>query len=84
MRSRHLSALVILFAFLCVACEKKTTNGASGMLQSQLDAYCTERGKEALVGNEKLKRVEAFYSSKINTCVQVEVTDNDKDWSLLP
>lgn len=64
-----------------------TITGSSGCkdqqpltLQGKLDAYCMKRGKELLDGAENLKRVEAFYSSVANTCVQIEVDDADKDW----
>ncbi len=54
MPTKHLAALLTFLVLLCVACEQKTTNGAPGTLQSRLDAYCAERGNEALNANEKI------------------------------
>jgi hypothetical protein len=46
-----------------------------------MDAYCAERGKEDLIEGEKLDQLEAFYSWKIHTCVQIEVNSTDAGWS---
>lgn len=54
--------------------------GESGKL-AEMDAYCSERGKEDLNESEKLTRVEAFYSWKIHTCVQIEVDGSVPSWS---
>jgi hypothetical protein len=81
MPSKYLAVMATLLVLGCVACKDKSGSNSSGTLQLPLDAFCTERGKDTLDANEKLKRVEAFYSQKINTCVQVEVIENDKDWS---
>jgi hypothetical protein len=59
----------------------QSKTGASEAAQSRLNRYCAARGKETLDGSGKFSRVEAFYSWKINTCVQIEVADGDKDWS---
>jgi hypothetical protein len=59
----------------------QTRTGASEAAQSRLNRYCAARGKETLNGGEQFSRVEAFYSWKINSCVQIEVANGDKDWS---
>lgn len=48
---------------------------------AEMDAYCTERGKEHLYEGEKLAKIEAFYSWKIHTCVQIEIDGNEASWS---
>lgn len=50
-------------------------------LQARLDRYCTEKSQDAVDPKDKFVRLEAFYSFKINTCVQVEVSDTEKNWS---
>jgi hypothetical protein len=81
MPSKPLAMMMTLLVLTCIACEDKGERNSSSALQSRLDTFCTQRGKESLDPNEKLKRVEAFYSSQINTCVQVEVSQSEKDWS---
>ncbi len=49
--------------------------------QASQDAYCAQRGKSTLNGDTKLSRLEAFYSWKIHTCVQVEVDTSSPNWS---
>jgi hypothetical protein len=49
--------------------------------QADMDAYCKERGSEFLSEEQKLSRVEAFYSWNLHTCVQVEVNSDNSDWS---
>jgi hypothetical protein len=66
---------------LCSACERAAIQTAHDTRQADMDAYCSERGQEALSDDEKLSEVKAFYSWKIHTCVQIEVETADPNWS---
>jgi hypothetical protein len=69
----------LAMVFLCGNPQINGQNATSDTLQSRLDRHCASVGKDRLDGREKLVRVEAFYSWKINTCVQIEV--DDRSWS---
>jgi hypothetical protein len=65
--------VLVLFA----GCEKSRDS-----LQSRLDHHCEGLGKQELDGTtQKPTRAEAFYSNKINTCVQAEVSEDKNSWS---
>lgn len=72
-----LFSVVVLF---CSACKRATPPTPSSH-QAEMDAYCTDRGKEYLSDDEKLDQVRAFYSWKIHTCVQIEEKDAASGWS---
>ena len=46
-----------------------------------MDTYCAERGNEHLNHSQTLTHVEAFYSWKVHTCVQMEVNSAGPTWS---
>lgn len=81
--SMRLDALVLLsfIAVFCSACQQIPIQATPDIHQTEMSAYCIERGKEHLDDGEKLSNVEAFYSWKIHTCVQVEVDSANPNWS---
>jgi hypothetical protein len=64
----------VLMCGICWGQQNQTT------LQTQLDHYCAQRGKEQIDNSDKPARVEAFFSQRIDTCVQLVVIDNPKYW----
>jgi hypothetical protein len=74
-RGIHLT--VFLAALSCGNCRAQQPPDA---LQTQLDRYCAQRGKEQIDNNDKPVRVEAFFSPRINTCVQLVVSGDPKYW----
>jgi hypothetical protein len=68
---------VVLAVLSCGSCLAQQTQNA---LQTQLDRYCEQRGKEQIGNDDKPLRVEAFFSPRINTCVQLEVSGDPKYW----
>jgi hypothetical protein len=75
--------LYVVTVTLCLACCSCHTPSSlsSDLRQANQDAYCVQRGKSKLSEDTKLSRVEAFYSWRIHTCVQVEVDTTSQNWS---
>ena len=78
MLRRGLYLTVALAGLMCGACWGQQNQ--SGALQTQLDHYCEQRGKEQIDNNAKSLRVEAFFSPRIDTCVQLIVSGDPKYW----
>jgi hypothetical protein len=79
---RYLACTALLPAISFVSFKPASAQVVSAQqLQSRLDSHCAALGAEGLNTDEKLARVEAFYSWKLNTCVQLEVDDNE--WSYI-
>jgi hypothetical protein len=77
MRERFFAILLVSTMVFHGSCRQmRSQTATTDTPQSRLDRHCAEVGKENFSGSEKLTRVEAFYSWKINTCVQIEV-DNE-------
>jgi hypothetical protein len=49
-------------------------------IQTKLDHFCEQRGKEQIDNNDKPLRIETFFSLRIDTCVQLVVTNDPKYW----
>ncbi len=77
MLRRGLHLTVVLTGLMCGVCWGQQNQSA---LQTQLDRYCEQRGKEQIGNDDKPIRVEAFFSPRINTCVQLEVSGDPKYW----
>jgi hypothetical protein len=77
MSRRSLLLAVVLAALICGTCKGQQSIST---LQTQLDRYCQQRGKDEIDNNDKPARVEAFFSPRIDTCVQLVVIDNPKYW----
>lgn len=82
----------VLMTFFVTACGRartgnsdSTERGNANALQARLNEHCSAVGKEFLNKNfnesERPSEVKAFYSWKINTCVQVEVNTSSTGWS---
>lgn len=71
-------ALYLTIALAELACGVCWGQQNESALQAQLDRYCQQRGKEEIDNSDKPVRVEAFFSPRIDTCVQLIVTDNPK------
>jgi hypothetical protein len=80
--SQRVLILFGVIVLLCSACKRVTVPVSPDSRQAEMDAYCTDRGKEDLSDGEKQGQVKAFYSWKIHTCVQIEEEDSaDSGWS---
>ena len=78
MLRRGLHLTVALAGLMCGACWGQQNQSAA--LQTQLDRYCEQRGKEQIDNNDKPLRVEAFFSPRIDTCIQLIVSSDPKYW----
>jgi hypothetical protein len=85
------SILALAFAFSLVAiealcgCQKYGTSSIPFTRQWRLNRICEAEGrefldKEHLTPGERPSTVQAFYSQKVNTCVQIEIYDRPP-WS---
>lgn len=81
MYGKSLLGASVLSILICSCdCMQAQVKTASDLL-ARLDHYCSDKVKDGVDPKDKSTRIDAFYSMKINTCVQVEITDSEKDWS---
>jgi hypothetical protein len=78
--SQRVVVLFSVIALFCSAC-KRVTTPVPNSHHAEMDAYCTDGGKEYLSDSEKVSQVKAFYSWKIHTCVQIEEDSAGSGWS---
>jgi hypothetical protein len=77
MLRRSLSFIVVLAGLVCGICRGQQSQSA---LQIHLDHYCEQRGKELIDNTDKPLRVAAFFSPRIDTCIQLVVSSDPKHW----